>query len=59
MRWKNKPEHEEVKLIEKKFFAFIPVSTENETRWLEYVTVQGYYIKGNFRWYWTPFKFID
>ena len=59
MRWKKKPEPEEAKLIIRKYFAFFPVSTQTEKRWLEYVTVQGYYIKDNFRWYWKPFKFID
>jgi hypothetical protein len=61
MKWKIKhePEPEEGKVIVRKFFAFLPVSTENETRWLEYVTVQGYYLHIRYSWHWVNNIFID
>lgn len=59
MRFKSKREN--YKTIRKTWFALLPVTVNGETRWLERVTVEGYYwfgpIFGN--WYWEPQRFVD
>ncbi len=34
--------------IVKSYFAWLPVTIDGETRWLERVKIEGYYIRGNF-----------
>jgi len=59
MRWKNEPLPEEGKLYIRKYFAFLPVTIGNETRWLEFVKVEGYWIQLWVRWNWLPVKFLN
>lgn len=48
MRFKKKPvtleKHDHIKQIS--YFAWLPVTINNETRWLEKVTINGYYFIG-------------
>jgi len=48
-------------IIERKWFAFLPVFINGETRWLEYVKVRGYYYLNVFndKWYWISTDFVD
>jgi hypothetical protein len=48
-------------IIERKWFAFLPVFINGETRWLEYVKVRGYYYLNfyNDKWYWISTDFVD
>lgn len=55
MRWKTKPLPKEGKLYIREYFAFLPVTIDNETRWLEFVKIEGHYINGlgynDFTWF--------
>ena len=58
MRFKSKKQHGII--IERKWFAFFPVSINGETRWLEFVKVRGYYYLNGFdKWYWNSKGFVD
>jgi len=61
MRWINKRKVSLRTNITRTYFAWLPVKIGIETRWLDYVTVYGYYwegmLSGNI--YWEPIKFID
>jgi hypothetical protein len=48
-------------IIERKWFAFLPVYINGETRWLEFVKVRGYYYLNGFndKWYWISMDFVD
>jgi hypothetical protein len=61
MKWKNKPVLQPIEgeTIQRTYFAFIPITIDNETRWFEKVTVQGYYLHIRFSWHWCPIKFIN
>ena len=43
------------------WFAFLPVTINGETRWLErvYVVQEWYAPKGNWNWYNIKFKYIN
>jgi hypothetical protein len=49
------------KTIQRSWFAFLPVTVHGETRWLEKVTVEGYWWYGPItnKWWWEVKKFID
>ena len=59
MRFKSKKQHGII--IERKWFAFFPVSINGETRWLEFVKVRGYYYLNDLydKWYWNSKDFVD
>jgi hypothetical protein len=48
-------------IIERKWFAFFPITINGETRWLEIVKVRGYYWLGlsSGNWYWHSLDFVD
>lgn len=48
-------------IIERKWFAFFPVSINGETRWLESVNVRGYYWLNSYSyvWHWNSMDFVD
>ncbi len=49
------------KTIQRSWFAFLPVTICGETRWLEKITVEGYWWHGPItkNWWWESKKFID
>ena len=51
MRFNSKKQHGII--IERKWFAFLPITINGETRWLEFVKVRGYYYLSGFndKWY--------
>jgi hypothetical protein len=57
MKWKGKKPYE---TVIKKRFALFPINLNGETRWLEFVKIEGYYWKGpSGTWWWEPQKFVD
>lgn len=48
-------------IITKKWFAFLPVYINGETRWLEFVKVRGYYLHNELtnNWYWKNIEFLN
>jgi hypothetical protein len=58
MRTKGKKDKEEVV---RKWFAFLPVNINGDERWLETVTVKGYWWYGSYsgNWWWTSIEFVD
>ena len=56
MRFKSKKKHNQI--ILKKWFAIFPVKINEETRWLEFVKVRGYYWLTN-DWRWVNLDFVD
>lgn len=62
MRWKPKKYNRiDRKITTRRFFAWIPILLDGEYRWLEFVTVEGFWWlgKASGRWYWESEKFID
>ncbi len=56
MRWKQ-PKDGDVKI--KKIFALFPITSNGETRWLEWVNVECEYCSDLFESYWRIKRFID
>jgi len=48
-------------IIERRWFAFFPVSINGETRWLEVVKVRGYYWLNSYSyiWRWNSMDFVN
>ena len=58
MRFKTKKKHGIP--IFKKWFAIFPVTINEETRWLEFVHVRGWYARNSKnKWFWHNSEFID
>lgn len=58
---KYKSRHEEQKIVTRTWFAWLPVYVDQEYRWLETVTVEGYWYIGSVTGEWNFLKkrFID
>jgi len=61
MRWNSKNKYESRKVITRKWFAWLPITIDHEVRWLEYVTVEGYWFTGivSGSWLFIAQRFID
>jgi hypothetical protein len=59
MRFNSKKKNSVI--IERKWFAILPIQVNGETRWLEVVKVKGYYWHGapSNTWYWHSLDFVD
>jgi hypothetical protein len=59
MRFDTKKQHGII--FERKWFSFLPITINGETRWLEFVKVKGYYFLNNFNdnWYWINLEFVN
>jgi hypothetical protein len=58
MRFNSKKKNNVI--IERKWFAILPIRINGETRWLEVVHVRGYYWLGaSGNWWWKNIEFID
>jgi hypothetical protein len=44
MKWKVKSNKIDGVPVKRKFFAFLPVKIGNEVRWLETVTIKGFWV---------------
>mgnify|MGYP003409008801 CR=1 FL=1 len=57
MRFKGKEERKE---IIRSWFAFIPINIGGDKRWLEFVSVKGYWWLGaSGTWWWENLEYID
>jgi hypothetical protein len=57
MRFNTKKQDEVI--IERKWFAFLPININGETRWLEFVKVKGFYWLSCYGWYWANIEFVN
>lgn len=63
MRWtarKYKDKHKHMVVVERTMFLYFPLRIGDEVRWLESVTIRGYWWYGaSGTWYWESQMFID
>jgi hypothetical protein len=58
MRFDTKKQDEVI--IVRKWFAFLPININGETRWLEVVKVKGFYWLSCYGdWYWENIEFVN
>jgi hypothetical protein len=56
-----KSKKKDMQIIFKKYFAILPITINQETRWLEFVTIKGFYWRGpsETTWWWESIAFVD